>query len=179
MDMGCFFFFFKQKTAYEIQEGDWSSDVCSSDLGPGLASPNRGDATQGLSSVSAAGPEDIWAVGTVDAGSPFPGETLAMHWNGSAWKLMKTPSPPSGDAVTGVAAFPQRTAWIVGSYWSDAWTNHGLALLLRPGSRRLTKIPGHNSLNGVDGVSKKDVFAVGGGIFHWDGSVWTQVATVG
>src|SRR5256885_9814483 len=25
-------FFFKQKTAYEIQ-GDWSSDVCSSDLG--------------------------------------------------------------------------------------------------------------------------------------------------
>src|SRR5213079_97062 len=27
-----FFFFFKQKTAYEITTGDWSSDVCSSDL---------------------------------------------------------------------------------------------------------------------------------------------------
>ena len=27
-----FFFFFKQKTAYEIKECDWSSDVCSSDL---------------------------------------------------------------------------------------------------------------------------------------------------
>ncbi len=26
------FFFFKQKTAYEIGTGDWSSDVCSSDL---------------------------------------------------------------------------------------------------------------------------------------------------
>ena len=26
------FFFFKQKTAYEIKECDWSSDVCSSDL---------------------------------------------------------------------------------------------------------------------------------------------------
>ena len=25
-------FFFKQKTAYEIKECDWSSDVCSSDL---------------------------------------------------------------------------------------------------------------------------------------------------
>jgi len=25
-------FFFKQKTAYEITYGDWSSDVCSSDL---------------------------------------------------------------------------------------------------------------------------------------------------
>src|ERR1051326_9275571 len=27
-----FFVFFKQKTAYEIKECDWSSDVCSSDL---------------------------------------------------------------------------------------------------------------------------------------------------
>ena len=25
-------FFFKQKTAYEVGTGDWSSDVCSSDL---------------------------------------------------------------------------------------------------------------------------------------------------
>eukprot|EP01045_Picozoa_sp_COSAG04_P060435 COSAG04_NODE_30502_length_262_cov_0.638037_1_plen_29_part_10 len=24
-------YFFKQKTAYEIMSGDWSSDVCSSD----------------------------------------------------------------------------------------------------------------------------------------------------
>src|SRR3546814_3068073 len=29
---GCFFFFFKQKTAYEMRISDWSSDVCSSDL---------------------------------------------------------------------------------------------------------------------------------------------------
>ena len=27
------FVFFKQKTAYEIYQCDWSSDVCSSDLG--------------------------------------------------------------------------------------------------------------------------------------------------
>src|SRR3546814_2685677 len=30
----CFFFFFKQKTAYEMRISDWSSDVCSSDLIP-------------------------------------------------------------------------------------------------------------------------------------------------
>src|SRR3546814_7288296 len=29
---GCLFFFFKQKTAYEMRISDWSSDVCSSDL---------------------------------------------------------------------------------------------------------------------------------------------------
>src|SRR3546814_5584121 len=30
-----FFFFFKQKTAYEMRISDWSSDVCSSDLSLG------------------------------------------------------------------------------------------------------------------------------------------------
>src|SRR3546814_21138421 len=34
MDLGLMvFFFFKQKTAYEMRISDWSSDVCSSDLG--------------------------------------------------------------------------------------------------------------------------------------------------
>src|SRR3546814_2370971 len=38
------FFFFKQKTAYELRISDWSSDVCSSDLGyfPNLAVLNSG-----------------------------------------------------------------------------------------------------------------------------------------
>src|SRR3546814_12473017 len=35
-----FFFFFKQKTAYEMRISDWSSDVCSSDLGS-LAAAER------------------------------------------------------------------------------------------------------------------------------------------
>src|SRR3546814_4926886 len=30
--MYCFFFFFKQKTAYDMRISDWSSDVCSSDI---------------------------------------------------------------------------------------------------------------------------------------------------
>src|SRR3546814_1006897 len=32
------FFFFKQKTAYEMRISDWSSDVCSSDLADLIAS---------------------------------------------------------------------------------------------------------------------------------------------
>src|SRR3546814_4436356 len=35
--MFLFFFFFKQKTAYEMRISDWSSDVCSSDLPSALA----------------------------------------------------------------------------------------------------------------------------------------------
>src|SRR3546814_6429811 len=37
----CVFFFFKQKTAYEMRISDWSSDVCSSDLQPVEAGRRR------------------------------------------------------------------------------------------------------------------------------------------
>src|SRR3546814_9276446 len=40
-DMCIFYvFFFKQKTAYEMRISDWSSDVCSSDLGSYVESAN-------------------------------------------------------------------------------------------------------------------------------------------
>src|SRR3546814_9653852 len=32
IELLCYVFFFKQKTAYEVRISDWSSDVCSSDL---------------------------------------------------------------------------------------------------------------------------------------------------
>src|SRR3546814_20405254 len=42
-----YFFFFKQKTAYEMRISDWSSDVCSSDLhaggNEGTQGARRGD----------------------------------------------------------------------------------------------------------------------------------------
>src|SRR3546814_2755970 len=39
------FFFFKQKTPYEMRFSDWSSDECSSDLGT-LAGPHAGRHSQ-------------------------------------------------------------------------------------------------------------------------------------
>src|SRR3546814_16185919 len=42
MFLVCFFFFFKQKTAYEMRISDWSSDVCSSDLHLVELGPGRG-----------------------------------------------------------------------------------------------------------------------------------------
>src|SRR3546814_10904911 len=39
----CLFFFFKQKTAYEMRISDWSSDVCSSDLQRGKLRPGFRD----------------------------------------------------------------------------------------------------------------------------------------
>src|SRR3546814_11332012 len=39
------FFFFKQKTAYDRRISDWSSDVCSSDLGSGSLTSVTGPVT--------------------------------------------------------------------------------------------------------------------------------------
>src|SRR3546814_2548266 len=39
--VGGLFFFFKQKTAYEMRISDWSSDVCSSDLDASRAGHHR------------------------------------------------------------------------------------------------------------------------------------------
>src|SRR3546814_11373177 len=39
------FFFFKQKTAYDMRISDWSSDVCSSDLRPDARCPRNKQAT--------------------------------------------------------------------------------------------------------------------------------------
>src|SRR3546814_13063122 len=42
------FFFFKQKTAYEMRISDWSSDVCSSDLAPWAGGRAGGTRREGV-----------------------------------------------------------------------------------------------------------------------------------
>src|SRR3546814_2418853 len=59
------FFFFKQKTAYEMRISDWSSDVCSSDLlpdqlvEPQLVAPQLGAELVGAAPVVAGGPDRL------------------------------------------------------------------------------------------------------------------------
>src|SRR3546814_6217254 len=48
-----FVFFFKQKTAYEMRISDWSSDVCSSDLGAGTRNVGGGSDGDGLPHIQA------------------------------------------------------------------------------------------------------------------------------
>src|SRR3546814_3052691 len=52
-----FWFFFKQKTAYEMRISDWSSDVCSSDLG-GAPARLAGEVQDPLGASGCAGPHD-------------------------------------------------------------------------------------------------------------------------
>src|SRR3546814_6875805 len=59
----CVFFFFSQKTAYEMRMSDWSSDVCSSDLRMFGTQPD----------IEAA------ACGELIQGTPQPGATCGLH----------------------------------------------------------------------------------------------------
>src|SRR3546814_6724877 len=71
------FFFFKQKTAYELRISDWSSDVCSSDLKKLLDVVSHTPIeTEGLLKMMA-------ARGWVDAVRHFvpPAETLFSWWS--------------------------------------------------------------------------------------------------
>src|SRR3546814_10123865 len=80
----CLFFFFKQKTAYEMRISDWSSDVCSSDLIVGhlteilVAAADRGrgqivvehDLAEGIGQIG------IVEIGGRAAGAVQPGQAI-------------------------------------------------------------------------------------------------------
>src|SRR3546814_8582533 len=65
------FFFFKQKTAYEMRISDWSSDVCSSDLLGFVGEPSHIDRSL-LDTISAAGMIPVVApIGIGDDGHTY------------------------------------------------------------------------------------------------------------
>src|SRR3546814_5548535 len=65
----CCFFFFKQKTAYEMRISDWSSDVCSSDLLKSLISVyNLVDGTTLTVKAGDSGPAVVDGIKANDSG---------------------------------------------------------------------------------------------------------------
>src|SRR3546814_10776573 len=82
------FFFFKQKTAYEMRISDWSSDVCSSDLNSGPGGNDLAPARDWLALADAfyaASMENtpaipvMWGTDAVHGHSNIVGATLFPH----------------------------------------------------------------------------------------------------
>ena len=55
---------------------------------------------------------NAWAVG---GGDTPPGKTQILHWNGTAWKQVPSPTPKTGGVLFGVTATSATNAWAVGS----------------------------------------------------------------
>src|SRR3546814_927183 len=79
------FFFFKQKTAYEMRISDWSSDVCSSDLHPGVLPGRHGTAVVGARPAARGG--------CAGAAARL---TAACEATGGAWPLPLIARPGRG-----------------------------------------------------------------------------------
>src|SRR5438876_4819090 len=86
-----------------------------------VPSPNRGTHENELAGFSVLAPDDIWAVGRYNSGRPptvTGRNTLALHWDGSAWVVVPTLNPkwPGADFFTlqDAAATSSTDVWAVG-----------------------------------------------------------------
>src|SRR5215469_6061348 len=92
--------------------GGWSA----TSVPLGQVYPSSEQAAQ-LNGVTEVAPGDGWAVGTVSDTSSLASQTLAYHWNGTAWTRSPTPDP-GGPALTNqlnaVAARAANDVWAAG-----------------------------------------------------------------
>jgi len=130
-----------------------------------VPSPNGPLAESELYSVSAAGPDDIWAVG--QSYNFLAGATLIEHWDGSAWTVVPSlDGVPPFTALYGVLALGPNNVWAVGSTYDPVvvdyktFTEHwdGTTWTVVPSPN-----PGatYDQLLGVAGFPGGDVWAVG------------------
>jgi hypothetical protein len=129
--------------------------------------------------VTAVSPSDAWAVGTAAGSVNGPGQTLVLHWDGTRWTQVASPSPRlSSSELNAVSASSATGAWAVGDVVSNRVSR---TLILRwDGARwRTVASPsqGPSFLNGISAVCGRDALAVGSGgtaslALRWTGSRW-------
>jgi hypothetical protein len=156
-----------------------------------------GFANASLTGISALSPTDIWAVGTTTAiqtqSLAVTRFTLAEHWNGTAWSIVKTANTAEPTALNGVTAISANNAWAVGNSFNNVhdtsatvadhaviehWNGTTWSIVASPGTL----------LAGVSAASPTDIWAVGTGIDssgavpvnvtqteHWNGAAWSTV----
>lgn len=126
--------------------------------------PASGTFDGGLHSVSADGPNDVWAVGSFSLGNTAAIRSLIEHWNGSHWVVVPSPNPEGFAQLWGVSAGSSHDAWAVGdkgvfgihtftAHWDGAsWTD------VRSPNRGFRS---SNALSGVVDLGVNNALAVG------------------
>jgi hypothetical protein len=163
-----------------------------------VASPDATGNRNVIAGMSAVGLNDIWAVGTyVNNGGVY--QTLAMHWDGTVWSLIPSPSVGGGNnLLTSVTAIAPADVWALG-YWrpgdsttyaqplTEHWNGNSWSVVGAPEVANSS-----TELFAVNADSSADVWGVGislnypvditgprGRAFaiHWTGSSWSIVPT--
>ena len=146
-----------------------------------VASPNAGPNANQLYGVAAITSNDAWAVGLGNSTDINHGVGLAMHWDGTSWKVVRTPKVGSGaNALYAVAALAPNDVWATGES-----SDQGAYVLHYDGSNWSVVPnavpPGSDSeLAAVAATSGSDIWAVGSLgnktlTEHFDGSSWRVV----
>jgi hypothetical protein len=86
-----------------------------------VPSPNKGPFPNSLSDVVAVAPDDVWAVGTWFT-KAFDDRTLTLHWDGTSWSVVSSPTPGRIADFAGVVVVATDDAWAVGG-WVDPQAN--------------------------------------------------------
>ena len=69
-----------------------------------------------LTAVAAISSTNVWAVGyTGNVNDPQTLRTLTLHWDGSAWTTVSSPSPDASAQLFGVSGSPDGNVWAVGA----------------------------------------------------------------
>ena len=132
-----------------------------------------------LNGVTASSASDVWAVGCAGHcfGPMATTRTMIVHWNGTAWKYVPSPSPASNSVLAAVTATSASNAWAVGytrnkyRTLTERWNGTAWKQVPSP-------TPGQFSqLVGVAATSASSAWAVGSDLGatigqHWNGTVW-------
>jgi hypothetical protein len=136
-----------------------------------------------LRSVSATSASDAWAVGAscLQTNCTGSAQTMILHWNGTTWSQVASPSPDSS-GLEGVTAISPTDAWAVGAT-VDGTTHTSLILHWNGTAWSQVTIPALGPspvLNGVTAISPTDAWAFGSAgnrdlTLHWNGTAWSKV----
>ena len=117
-----------------------------------------------LFGIEALAPDDVWAVGNRSSGRT--GHTLVLHWNGTRWRIIASPSP-APTPLTGhpyatlesVHASSPRDIWTVGESVNVAPAGPSTTLILHWDGTRWSRTPTPNERNDA-GASFDTLFSV-------------------
>ena len=149
----------------------------------------------GLTSVTAVSPSDVWAAGTVTNCFTLDDTPDAFHWNGTSWREVPPPDPSLlGGELRGVDATSAHDVWAVGDN-PDGDTPATVATLTEHfnGTKwKLINSPNPvgpdrpDFLGAVSATSRSNAWAVGSSVpkfpdapvtvaLHWNGHTWKRV----